>query len=257
MGSATAIAWTDSTFNPVWGCTKVDPGCSNCYADSFDKRMGGSHWGPHPTFRTFGDSHWNEPLKWDKEAAASGVRRRVFSASMTDLFHVDMPKPVLDRLWALIRATPNLDWLLLTKRADRIAQCLPADWGTGYENVWLGVSVCDRAGHWRVDELRKVPAAIRFISVEPLLESVVEGLDLTGIHWAITGAESGAGHRTMDLNWVREVRDACAKSGVAFFHKQEIDPKGRKIETPVLDGRKWTDYPRAATWKSTKPFTLA
>jgi protein gp37 len=125
-----------------------------------------------------------------------------------------------EKLWPLIRRTPNLDWLLLTKRADRISQCLPADWGQGYQTVWLGVSVENRKhGLPRIDILRAIPAVVRFLSVEPLLEDLGQ-MDLTGISWAITGGETGHGFRPVHIDWVRGVRDHCVAQGVTFFHKQ-------------------------------------
>lgn len=242
MGRDSKIAWTDDTFNPVWGCTKVDPGCEHCYAETFDKRVGGAHWGPHPEFRAFGDKHWNEPRKWDREAKAAGVRRRVFCASMTDVFHRDMPHDVTARLWDLIDETRNLDWLLLTKRADLIRERLP--WSSvPWSNVWLGVSVCEPSGLWRVDALRSIPATVRFLSMEPLL-APMPSFPLGGIDWVIVGAESGARHRPMEIDWVRDIRDHCVAASVRFFLKQYVRPNGTKIETPELDGRRWTEFPK-------------
>lgn len=258
MGAETAIAWTDSTFNPWWGCTKVDPACLHCYAETFDKRVGGKHWGPNAERRVFGDAHWNEPLKWNRETTKAGERRRVFSASMCDWADVLAPPGLVQRLFGLIRSTPALDWLLLTKRADRIARLLPPDWTWGdgrpaspYANVWLGVTVGDRAGLQRADELRAIPARVRFLSVEPLLEDLGQ-IDLTGIHWVIVGAESGPGARPMAEDWVRSVRDQCKAAGVGFFYKQQVTNGGmRKIETPELDGRRWVDPPTGIAPRAT------
>ena len=237
MGEQTAIEWTDHTFNPWWGCTKVSPGCANCYAESFDKRLGGNHWGPAAPRRTFGDKHWNEPLKWNAEAERAGRRARVFCASMADVFDADAPEGALARLWALIRQTPSLDWQLLTKRPERIQQSLPLDWGSrGYANVWLGTSVEDqKRADERVPVLAQVPARVRFLSCEPLLGAV----DLTRIpvptgkewpgwadllrehvQWVIAGGESGPHARPMRTSWVRSLRDQCAREGVAFLFKQ-------------------------------------
>ena len=227
MGVETEIAWTQSTWNPVWGCTRVDPACLHCYAESFDKRVGGAHWGPHPEFRTFGAAHWAEPLKWQRDAAKAGVRRRVFCASMTDIFHAEMPKDVLPRFWDLVRRTPNLDWLILTKRHDRIRLSLPKDWGQGYPNGWLGVTVGDIPGLRRADELRDIPAVVRFLSVEPLLEDLGR-VNLKGIDWVIVGGESGGKARPMDLAWARSLRDATKAAGSTFFFKQIGGPTGNK-----------------------------
>ncbi len=268
MGAETAIAWTDSTFNPWWGCTKIDAACVHCYADTLDRRYGGGHWGPHAQRRTFGEKHWNEPLKWEREAAKDGVRRRVFCGSMCDWADILAPAGAVEQLWDLIRRTPHLDWLLLTKRADRIEQLLPKDWGDGYQNVWQGVTVGDQAGRWRLDHLTRIRARVRFVSVEPLLEpldlskwlavrdtghgpapsweltrsSDGEGTPL--LHWVIVGAESGPKARPMAENWVRGIRDQCVASGAGFFYKQQVTNGGlRKIETPQLDGRRWVDPP--------------
>ena len=135
MAEKTGISWTHHTFNPWWGCTKVSPGCKNCYAETFASRYGFDVWGPGKARRTFSLAHWEEPLKWNRDAELAGERRRVFCASMADVFEAEAPAGELARLWALIRLTPWLDWLLLTKRAERIAESLPDDWGEGYPNV--------------------------------------------------------------------------------------------------------------------------
>jgi protein gp37 len=243
MAEHTNVSWCDHTFNTVWGCVKISPGCAHCYADTFSRRVGLDVWGPGKPRRTFGPKHWAEPLKWDRAAVREGRRHRVFCSSMTD-WALDDPDLETERpkMWDLIGRTPHLDWLLLTKRADRIRQCLPDDWGQGYPNVWLGVS-CENREHGlpRVDHLRDIPAAIRFLSVEPLLEDLGE-VDLAGIDWTIVGGESGPGHRPMDHAWARSIRDQCAAAGVAFFFKQSSDRfAGRGAE---LDGRVLQAFPQ-------------
>ena len=221
MAERTIIAWTDHTFNIAWGCWKISPGCTNCYADAGSRRYGFDVWGKNADRRTFGAKHWNEPVKWDRAAAEEGRRHRVFCSSMTD-WALDDPTLDLERIkmWDMIRRTPNLDWQLLTKRADRIVQCLPGDWGDGYPNVWLGVS-CENREHGlpRVDHLRSIPAVVRFLSVEPMLEDLGD-FDATGVDWVIVGGESGANYRMMDHAWARSLRDHCATNDVAFFFKQ-------------------------------------
>lgn len=180
MGSETIIAWTDHTFNIAWGCTKVSPGCAHCYAETGSKRYGHSVWGPKNPRRTFGDKHWNEPLKWNRDAEKEGRRHRVFCSSMCDIFE---KHPTIDqereKLWPLIRSTPRLDWQLLTKRPERIAQRLPQDWAEGYPNVWLGTSVENQKyADLRIPVLLQIPAVVRFISYEPALGPI----DLTRIH---------------------------------------------------------------------------
>jgi len=220
VGDLTEIAWTDSTFNPWWGCAKVSPGCANCYAEAFDKRTGGDYWGVGKMPRIMGASNWNKPLKWQREAERTGIRRKVFCGSMCDWAAIEGPDTERARLWDLIRQTPMLDWQLLTKRADRISDLLPSDWGTGYPNVWLGVSVENwNHGVSRIDILRKIPATVRYLSCEPLLGDLGP-IDLTGIGWVIVGGESGPNARPMYRSWVLELMMQCDHQGVPFFFKQ-------------------------------------
>lgn len=220
MGERTAIAWTDHTFNPWWGCTKVSAECTLCYAEVFDRRYGGAHWGATAPRRFFGDKHWNEPRKWNEAARRRGGRDRVFCGSMCDVFEQG---PGQDRervrLWALIRETPHLDWLFLTKRPENIARHLPALWGEGWPNVWLGVSVGHPDSVGRLDVLRSVPAVVRFVSAEPLIAPWLA--NLRGFSWVIAGGESGPKARPMDVEWARGLLDLCRRGpGIAFFMKQ-------------------------------------
>lgn len=232
MGEKTAIAWTDHTFNIAWGCFKWSPGCDHCYADSFAKRTGHKVWGPPATTprRVFGDKHWREPIEWNDQAAAEGLRQApdgsprphlVFCSSMCDVFE-DHPtiRAELLKLWPLIRATPFLHWQLLTKREDRIASSLPDDWGAGYPNVWLGVSIENDAYTFRADALRQVPAVVRFISYEPAL-GPLPSLNLAGIDWLIAGGETGGKFRRLEHAWAEDAGARCASSGAAFFFKQD------------------------------------
>ena len=195
MGRETIIGWTHHTFNIVWGCTKVSPGCKTCYADRNSRRYGHNVWGPNAPRRTFAAEHWAEPLKWNRDAEAAGERRRVFCASICDICE-DHPITIeeVKKLWPLIRATPWLDWLLLTKRPERYPLILPSDWGEGYPNVWLGTSIENNDYVHRADELKKIPATVRFISYEPAL-GPLDKLSLDGIDWVIYGGESGPGFR--------------------------------------------------------------
>lgn len=260
MGEVTEIAWTDHTFNPWWGCQRVSPGCEHCYAETFAKRTGHAVWGPQTDRRFFGDKHWAEPLKWDAAAAKAGVRRRVFCASMADVFE-DRAELVAPRarLWRLIGETPHLDWLLLTKRpqnADQLARTAAlhawdgggADAPVWLANIWLGTTVEDqKRADERIPLLLNVPAQLRFLSCEPLLqfiriddlwdgESVLKPLvglrwrAVTGkgmvasrvpkIDWVIVGGESGGGARPFDLAWARAIVGHCKVNGVACFVKQ-------------------------------------
>jgi len=249
MGKATVIAWTDHTFNIAWGCQKVSPGCTHCYADELSGRIGFKLWGPNSARRVFGAGHWREPLEWHTKARVAHVRRRVFSSSMCDNFEAHPTiQAELPKLWALIRQTPWLDWQLLTKRADRIGECLPPDWSAeGWPNVWLGVSIENADYLWRADALRAVPAVVRFVSYEPAL-GPLDALDLHRLDWIIYGGESGPKYRDHDLDWARRMRAKCEAAGVAFFYKQSA---ARRTEMGIaLDGEIVRHYPtpRVGGW---------
>ncbi len=223
------ISWTDNTFNPWVGCTKVSAGCDHCYAASINKRAGGSNWGPGAERRVTRDANWRGPVKWNRQAEAAGTRIKVFCASMADVFDGEAPADARERLWNLIRATPFLDWQLLTKRPTNIHRFLPKDWGDGYPNVWLGVSAENREyALRRIPVLQSIPAAIRFVSAEPLLGDLGE-LNLTGIDWMIIGGESGAGARPFDVSWAERLTERSKLQGVKVFVKQ----LGKR---PVLNG---------------------
>ncbi|MGA9771050.1 MAG: phage Gp37/Gp68 family protein [Blastocatellia bacterium] len=256
MGETTAIKWTDHTFNIVWGCVQVSPACANCYAMMLARRWGFDLWGADKPRRTFGEKHWREPLKWNARAEAAGMRRRVFCSSMADVFE-DHPTVEQERekLWPLIRQTPWLDWQLLTKRADRILDCLPNDWGEGYENVWLGVTAENQ--EWadrRLPYLMHLPAKVRFVSCESLLgpidldrylhdTSTFNDIDLDMLDWVIVGGESGPKHRTMNLEWAKDLREQC-RDRAGFFFKQ-VGGLRPDSGGDLLDGERIQEMPRA------------
>lgn len=226
MAKNSQIEWTHHTFNPWWGCQKVSPACDNCYAELWAKRMGHQLWGKDSRRRFFSDAHWKEPLKWNEEARVSGRRDRVFCASMADVFErrVDLEKE-RQRLWELIENTANLNWLLLTKRPQNVRRIAP--WGTNWPaNVWLGTTVENQTlAEKRLPFLLKIPAAVRFLSCEPLLGE----LNLTGwfkrngfhsIDWIITGGESGAASRPMHPDWASNLLNQCRSFNVPFHFKQ-------------------------------------
>jgi protein gp37 len=217
----TVINWCDSTFNCWEGCTKISPGCDHCYAQVRNGRFhDGENWGPGAPRLIRSDEYWSEPLKWDDNAARTGTRPRVFCASLADWADSEAPAEQRARLWDVIRRTRHLDWLLLTKRAGNIRRMLPNDWGTGYSNVWLGVTVENRRhGLPRLNVLRSIPAAIRFASIEPLLEDLGT-VDFTGINWAIIGGETGSGARSMDTAWVEAIIKQCKEQNFAPWVKQ-------------------------------------
>jgi len=252
------IEWTTHTFNPWIGCQKVSPGCDHCYAEALmDTRYHKVEWGPHGERKRTSEANWKLPLRWarmTRSCASSTVgggagggpeRPRVFCASLADVF--DNQVPVLWRrdLFALIRATPELDWLLLTKRPENMRKMLPSDWGEGYRNVWLGTT-CEDNDHYRsrYKHLSATPARVRFISYEPALGPLrldwVPSPRVFKPDWVICGGESGAGRRMMDPAWARMVRDLCAKDGIAFFMKQMTG------KTPIPDDLLIRQFPVAA-----------
>ena len=225
MGADSKIEWCDHTFNPWVGCTKVSAACDHCYAESWAKRTGQPHLWSGARRRTT-EANWRQPLKWNRTAADAGVRKRVFCASLSDVFDNQVPNDWRNDLWQLILATPHLDWLLLTKRPQNIWKFIAPAWGReGWQNVWLGTTCEDHEQfRARYPHLSKVPARRRFISYEPALGPI--RIDWPTLprsvkpDWIICGGESGAGKRPMDLSWARTLRDRCAQDGIAFFMKQ-------------------------------------
>ena len=223
MGKETGISWTDHTFNPWWGCEKVSPACDSCYAESTANRYGPKVWGKDAPRRFFGDKHWNEPIGWDKKASKEGVRRRVFCASMADVFE---DRRELDKarllLWDVIEATPDLDWLLLSKRPENFRAMLPPSWMILPRlNVWLGVTAENqRRADERIPLLLKTPAVVRFVSAEPLLEPVNFSRFRDGLDWVIVGGESGPGCRPMEVKWATDILHQSRAMGFAYFMKQ-------------------------------------
>jgi protein gp37 len=249
MADRTAIEWTDATFNPWWGCERVSPACAHCYADTLARRYGHKLWDGARSRRFFSDAHWEKPLRWNAVSEKHGVDTRVFCASMADVFesHAELDS-WRTRLWDLIERTPRLQWQLLTKRPENVREMVP--WTTEWPaNVWIGASVENSRFTFRADVLRELPAAVRFVSAEPLLGSLFlngkphrRPLDLTDIHWLIAGGESGPRHRGLDVDWVRELRDACGDSATAFFFKQH-GGRTAKAGGRMLDGRTHDEFP--------------
>ncbi len=269
MGDS-SIEWTEKTWNPVRGCIKVSPGCKHCYAETFAERFRGI--AGHPYEQGFDPrlvlGKLGEPLRWTKPA-------RIFVNSMSDLFGEFVPDDYIAAVFGVMAATPKHTYQVLTKRAERLPvwfQWLTditamAEGGDAHvrrciremdkreitrahvdyppwplPNVHLGVSVEDRKyGLPRIDHLRRTPAAVRFLSIEPLLEDLGK-VDFTGIDQVIVGAESGRGARPMNEDWVRSIRDQAKADGCAFFYKQRLEG-GRKVSLPMLDGRSWAEMP--------------
>ena len=230
MAEKTIIAWTDGTLNFWMGCHKVSAGCKHCYAETLTKnRMGLQLWGPPKTTkRQAVKSVFAKARKLQREAVAGrvgvmgpGKPLLAFVGSLMD-WAEDHPDAEALRplIWEVVRQSPGVHFQLLTKRPERIAKCLPADWGDGYPNVWLGTSVEDARVVERMDHLAEIPAAVRFVSYEPALGPLAEHIDLSACDWMIFGGESGPGYRQQDTQWARDMKAACTKSGTAFFYKQ-------------------------------------
>ncbi len=235
------ITWTDHTFNPWIGCAKISEGCAHCYAETLmAKRYKRVQWGPNGTRAHTKPLTWRDPLKWNAEAAAQGIRYRVFTASLADIFEDrEELSPWRDDLHELIRQTEHLDWLVLTKRPEIAARYysehpIP-------QNVWLGTSVENTAATRRIPILASIPAKVRFLSCEPLLEGI-PGLDLHNIHWLIAGGESGVGARPVHPEWIRSLRDQCRDANVPFFFKQWGGTQP-KTNGNTLDGRIHEEFP--------------
>jgi protein gp37 len=234
MAATTEIAWADATHNQWTGCTRVSPGCDNCYAAErarrFVKTFGS--WEPGAPRKRNGTATLRQPHRWNRTAAAAGLRRRVFSASMSDVFDNQAPPEWRRELFDLIRATPALDWQVLTKRPQNAAKMRPPDWGAGYPNVWVGVTAENQAeADRRIPILQAIPAHVRFLSCEPLLEPLRP--DLAGIGWVICGGESGHSARPMSPDWARLLRDQRAAAGVPFFMKQMSGTPGKVPAIPA------------------------
>lgn len=274
MAKDSGIEWTHHTFNPWWGCVKLSPACAHCYAETWARRFGSDLWGGKAPRRFFGEHHWREPIRWNADAGREGKRVRVFCASMSDVFE---PRSDLDpwreKLWGLIEQTPNLDWLLLTKRPGQIKHAYP--WARSPRpNVWLGTTAENqRWAQRRIERLIAVDAHVRFLSCEPLLGAIDlrPWLKQKQIGWVIAGGESGSDARPTHPNWIRSLRDHCVTHRVPFHFKQwghwspealgeqatriiEVeDEMGRlerlswrpkQVSGRVLDGQTWNAYPQ-------------
>lgn len=236
MGENSAIAWTNHTFNPWEGCTKVSPGCANCYAEARNVRFGdGKNWGKGAPRRRTVPSNWAKPLRWNREALASGTRPRVFCASLADVFDDEVEPKWRDELWTLVAKCSALDWLLLTKRPQNFATMLP--WSPGYAgpegqrtanpwgNVWLGTTVeNEKMMRERLGYLISTPAAVRFLSMEPLLEYVSPyEFHVAAVDWIIVGGESGPKARSFHLDWARSYVEWGREISTPIFVKQMGD----------------------------------
>jgi protein gp37 len=241
MADGSSIEWTDATWNPVTGCTKISAGCDNCYAERFSERFRGVAGHPFESGfdLTLRPDRLAQPLRWRQP-------RMIFVNSMSDLFHKDVPKEFIARVFDTMERADWHTFQVLTKRSSLMRDFLKSRYGAspGPPHMWFGVSVEDGTKLSRVRHLQQAPASIRFLSIEPLIGPIGQ-LDLAAIDWVIVGGESGPRARPMEKAWVRSIRDKCKAAGVPFFFKQwgGLRPKtgGRK-----LDGREWNDFPRPA-----------
>lgn len=246
----TSIEWTDATWNPVAGCTVITPGCTNCYAMRMAARLESMGVPKYAGLtRKSGDRYvWTGKVTLDRKALDAPTRwrkpRKIFVNSMSDLFHEAVPSEFVAEVWSVMRATPHHTYQVLTKRPKRMRELVSQLPLALLPNVWLGASVEDARVLNRLDDLRATPAAVRFVSFEPLIGSVADA-DLTGMHWAIVGGESGPRARPMHETWVEEIQDACATAGAAFFFKQ-WGGRNKKATGRLLAGREWNALPNSA-----------
>jgi protein gp37 len=238
MADKTAIEWTDATWNPVTGCTKITRGCDNCYAERFSERFRGVPGHPFSSGfdLTLRPERLGQPLAWSRP-------RMIFVNSMSDLFHKQVPRSFVDQVFETMERAHWHTFQVLTKRSSLMRDYLQKRYGATLapKHIWCGVSVEDKQSAARIGHLRQCAARIRFLSIEPLL-GAIGSIDLTGVGWVIAGGESGPGARPMKAEWLREIRDQCLEQRVAFFFKQwgGVRPKSGGRE---LDGREWSEFP--------------
>ena len=254
MANNSAIEWTEATWNPVVGCTIISPGCTNCYAMRMASRLEAMGQPKYAgvTRKSGGRAKWNGRIRLDRKALdlprTWKAGKTIFVNSMSDLFHEDVPIAFVREVFDTMTATPHHTYQILTKRAERLEELsrhLP--WA---ENIWMGVSVESADYQWRIEHLRRTGAAVKFLSLEPLL-GPLNNLLLDGIDWAIAGGESGPNARPMQADWVRAIRDQCNAAGVAFHFKQ-WGGVNKKRTGRVLDGRTWDELPRSPRRNSSR-----
>jgi protein gp37 len=248
MGDNSKIEWTEATWNPVAGCTIISPGCTNCYAMRMAERLNAMGQAKYQglTRRSAGRPKWNGKIHLDNQSLEIPVNwkqgRMIFVNSMSDLFHEDVPFDFIKRVFDVMKDCPQHTFQVLTKRAQRLLELDgKINWAA---NIWMGVSVENAEYKSRIDDLRSTRAAVKFLSLEPLIGDLGY-LKLDGIDWAIAGGESGPGARYMDPSWVRSIRDQCVESGVAFHFKQ-WGGVNKKRTGRILDGRTWDELPKLA-----------
>ena len=253
----TQIEWTDATWNPVVGCSIVSAGCTNCYAMEMARRLQAMNIGKYKglTRRSGKRTIWNGVVREDAAALDIPLRwkkpKTIFVNSMSDLFHERVTDAFILRVWEVMRATPHHHYQVLTKRPERMGALVRSKLSDVLPNVWLGTSVENSDAVERVDHLRSIPSAIRFVSFEPLIGSIGK-IDLTGIDWAIVGGESGRSARPIREEWIDEIYDQCLLHQTAFFFKQwgtwgkDNERRSKKANGRKYRGQEWDQMPRAA-----------
>jgi protein gp37 len=243
VSGPTRIEWCDFSWNPWSGCSKVSPGCAHCYAETWAERFAGSRAWPNGFGLTMRPHLFDWPLTKPADPAL-GRPARIFVNSMSDVFLEEVGEDLIQRVFEVMARASWHDFLILTKRHERMLELAPRlPWPP---NVWMGVSIENRRYVHRADALRQVPAAVRFISAEPLLGSL-EGLELDGIEWLIAGGESGPGCRPCEPDWLRQLRDRCLEAGVRYFLKQLGGHPGKRgHDLALLDGRQWHEVPQSS-----------
>ena len=247
MSANSPIEWTNATWNPVAGCSLESAGCTNCYAMRMAARLEAMGMDKYAglTRKSGGRAKWTGRVNCDEASLDAPTKwrapRRIFVNSMSDLFHPEVPNSFIRKVWTVMKTTPQHDYQLLTKRPERMRQLLSGPHFDVLPNVWLGTSVENRDVVGRIDELRATPAAIRFISFEPLIGPITNA-DLTGIAWAIVGGESGPGARPMERGWVMQLKHLCRSYDTAFFFKQ-WGGVNKKVTGRLLNGRTYDEMP--------------
>jgi protein gp37 len=253
----TQIEWTDATWNPVAGCSIMSAGCTNCYAMEMARRLEAMRVAKYEglTRRSGNRTVWKGVVREDHDSLGIPKRwrkpRKIFVNSMSDLFHDAVSDEFILAVWQVMRETPHHNYQILTKRPDRMASILNEKVGEVLPNVWLGTSVEDKAVAQRVDVLKTVPAAVRFISFEPLI-GPVGSIDLSGVHWAIVGGESGRSARPIKESWIDEIHAQCLRFGTRFFFKQwgtwgkDNTKRSKKANGRVYRGKTWDEMPQAS-----------
>lgn len=214
------IAWTDNTFNPWIGCTRISDGCLHCYAESQDHRWGHDRWGKGKTRTLTSKAIWDKVLTWNKEARETGIQKKVFCASMADIFDQEVPDEWRHKLFNHINLAPYITWLLLTKRATEQRIWLDENYTGDPPHIWPGVTIESQKNIGRIYELERMKGAVRWISYEPSLGPLDIPKDVNNLGWVICGGESGNGARPFNLKWARNLRDQCQERGISFFMKQ-------------------------------------